>query len=580
MNPHTRHTASPKPGEVCLLSTSTQRYFRNPLEIYSTSNIGEVSNLLNTIDARVRGEDLYTAGYIAYEAAAAFDEALVTHTDTPSPLIWFGLYDAYEDSIPESSNDEMTSLKWKPGIEKSTFETAIATIHEHIAAGDTYQVNYTFPLHTHFSGDAYAWFRRICAAQRADYCAYINTAEHVIMSISPELFFTLDGNQLRTQPMKGTIARGLTSKADEAQRLLLQESVKDRAENLMIVDLLRNDMGRIAQTGSVQVETLFDLTPFDRLWQMTSTIKAHTQAEVPELFRSLFPCGSVTGAPKIMTSRIIRDLEPTPRGAYCGAIGYWGPNRQAEFNVAIRTATLDSNSGHMTYPVGAGITWDSSSEAEYKECLLKAAVVKNPKPFFDIIESMLWDGEYFLLDRHLERLAQSAAYFGYSLDEEDLHKALTKAQPSDKIPHKVRVLLARNGFTKIEVSLAETLPRQRLSLAHHPVQSTNVFLYHKTTHRQVYNEALAHVDGDDVLLWNERDEITESSSANVVVKIDGQLFTPPIDSGLLAGTYRAELLAQGKIQERTISKSDLKQAQSIKLINSVRKWIDIELVSP
>ena len=543
--------------------------------------------MLEMIDTRVREDALYAAGYLAYESAGAFDEALTSHVDedSPTPLLWFGLYEIYEDSVPEVSENSSSSdtpLEWSAGISRADFDASIHRIREHIAAGDTYQVNYTFPLYTEFNGDSYAWFRRICAAQRGDYCAYIHTGNQVVMSFSPELFFTLNGTELRTQPMKGTLARGLTVTTDADQRAQLQESTKDRAENLMIVDLLRNDMGRIATTGSVEVESLFDLTPFDRLWQMTSTVRAETHVQLPEIFRALFPCGSVTGAPKIITSRIIRDLEATPRGAYCGTIGYWGgPEQQAEFNVAIRTATLDCSTGHLVYPVGAGITWDSSPDAEYDECLLKAQIVTQPKPSFELLESLLWDGDYFLLDRHLQRLASSAEYFGFPYDEATIRRQLNDAQPVDtQNAHKVRVLLHRDGTLQIEFSLIETSEVLRLILAREPVDENDVFLYHKTTFREVYTKAVERADTDDVLLWNTRGEVTESTRANVVVKLEGIWYTPPVSVGLLSGTYREELLALGEIQERIITKDDLTHADSIMLINSVRKWMEVDWINP
>ena len=579
--PHPK-PSSPAPGAVCLVSTTEHRYFQNPIEIYSTSDIDEVYPLLEALDARVQSENLYAAGYLSYEAAKAFDEALVTHvsTNASTPLLWFGLYASIADVLPDvdTASTADAALEWTPGITKQDFDASIATIREHIAAGDTYQVNYTFPLHTQFSGDAYAWFRRLCASQRGDYCAYINTGEQVVMSISPELFFTLDGNRLSTKPMKGTIARGLTTEQDEVQRATLQDSVKDRAENLMIVDLVRNDMGRISETSTVEVESLFDVNPFDRLWQMTSTINAQSQATLPEIFKALFPCGSVTGAPKIITSRLIRDLEPKPRGAYCGAIGYWDAHRQATFNVAIRTATLDVASQRLVYPVGAGITWDSSADAEYEECLLKAAVVTHPKPVFELLESLLWDSDYFLLDRHINRLMASAQYFGFSYDEAKIRAQLSEAQPSTEQSYKVRLLLHRDGAIHIESAPIEALDSQAISLATQAVDSQDVFLHHKTTHRDVYSDAVKDALTKDVLLWNERDEITESTIANVVVQLNGIWYTPPIASGLLAGTFRAALLASGEIQEKIITKSDLIQAESIKLINSVRKWIEVDFI--
>lgn len=430
-----------------------------------------------------------------------------------------------------------------------------------------------------FKGSAYIWYRQLCDAQRADHCAYINTGSHIVISASPESFFTLNGTRLTTKPMKGTIARGLTLSSDYDQRDHLSSSQKDRAENIMIVDLLRNDMGRISETGTVHVESRFDVEKFDTLWQMTSTITSETKAGIPDIFKALFPAGSITGTPKIRTSEIIRELEPEPRGAYCGAIGYWGPHRQAQFNVAIRTAILDVEEEKLRYSVGAGITWDSSSEAEYAECLLKAEVVSRRISEFDLLESLLWDGNYYLLERHLARMKQSAEYFSYQFEESPARAALNLAtngmQPE---PVKVRLLLSRNGNVAVETKPVVPTDICSITLARESIDENDVFLYHKTTHRSVYESALDAVETNDVILWNSRGEITESTRANVVIRRNGVWTTPPVSSGLLGGTYRGQLLDDGTIQEAIITKDDLLSADEVCLINSVRRWIPVNLI--
>lgn len=581
------HTLAPSlpgsgccPGEVCLVSTTQQRYFSNPLETHIAYRIEEVAPLLDYLDGRVQQDGLYVAGYMAYEAAPAFDAALCVNESKGAPLCWFSLYEEVETSIPDADSSLVPETTWRAEITQPEFDDVIARIRNYIGAGDTYQVNYTFPMETHFDGDPYAWFRQINAAQRAAYSAYIDAGSHQVLSISPESFFTLDGDRLTTKPMKGTIARGMTLLDDKVQAEKLRASKKDRAENIMIVDLLRNDMGRVSKTGSVEVTSLFDVERYDSLWQMTSTITSKSVASVPEIFAALFPSGSVTGAPKIRTSEIIREIEEGPRGAYCGAIGYWGPNRQAEFNVAIRTATYHPEAHRMVYSVGAGITWDSSSSAEYEECLLKAKVVTDPKSSFDLLESLLWDGDYFLLERHLRRLSESADYFGYDWDEEQIRNVLkNEVKNLPQRPHKVRVTLSRKGVLRCASSPIDPEPRCRIKFSARPIQQDNVFLYHKTTARDVYESALKNGDSDDVILWNERGEVTESTRANVVAKVGGVWKTPPVSCGLLAGTYRDQLLEEGIIEEGILTKEDLIAADEVQLINSVRKWIPIEWVS-
>jgi para-aminobenzoate synthetase/4-amino-4-deoxychorismate lyase len=570
----------PRSGEVCLVSTTEHRHYTNPVAIYSTYAVNEVQDLLLTIDDRVTGEALHAVGYLAFDAAPAFDPALHAHAGSPEPILWFGLYQGYKTDLPDPVADKFETPDWTPSITKPQFDSTITKIRDYIQAGDTYQVNYTFPMHANFHGDIYAWFRQLCDAQASDYSAFINTGDHIIVSASPELFFKLDGQQLTTKPMKGTIACGLTQSSDEAQRELLLASPKDRAENIMIVDLLRNDMGRISETGSVRVNSKFDVEKYDSLWQMTSSITSETSASIPEIFAALFPSGSVTGAPKIRTSEIIHELEHTPRGPYCGAVGYWSPNRNAVFNVAIRTAVLDIESEKLRYSVGAGITWDSSSDAEYAECLLKAEVVSQHRPSFELLESLLWDGDYFMLDRHLARLKSSADYFSYSFDEQHIRDALSQSVENARpTPLKVRLLLSRKGEITIDTAPIIDAPSPpRVQLALQPISSTNRFLYHKTTMRNVYTDALAAVDADDTILWNERGEITESTRANVVVRCDNTWYTPPVSSGLLAGTYREQLLEEGAIHEAVITKDDLESAQEIRLINSVRKWIPINFI--
>jgi para-aminobenzoate synthetase/4-amino-4-deoxychorismate lyase len=501
--------------------------------------------------------------------------------DDAPPLLWFGLFRECEAIDPPSSNGEFRLGEWRPSLDFPAYRAGIAAIKEAIAAGYSYQANFTFHLRADFAGDPSALFARLVSAQRANYCAFIDLGRFVICSASPELFFRLDGDSLTSRPMKGTAPRGLTTAEDRRQIDWLRDSEKNRAENVMIVDMIRNDFGRVARAGSVSVPELFAVERYPTLLQMTSTVTARTGAPPAEILAAVFPCASITGAPKVRTMQLLNELEAEPRGVYTGVIGYLAPGRRAQFNVAIRTAVIDRALGRATYGVGSGIVWDSEAAAEYDECLLKARVL-DARPDeardFQLLETLLWTPEegYFLLRRHLERLADSAEYFGFQCDPEQVGRALADTAVGLEGRNRVRLLLDRSGRITIEAhALLEGRRSEpvRVGLARAPVSSTDVRLYHKTTRRAVYDEARAsRPDCDDVILWNERGELTESSVANLVLELDGRRVTPPVSAGLLAGTFRAHLLAAGEIEERTLMVDDLQRASRVWLINSVRGW--------
>jgi para-aminobenzoate synthetase/4-amino-4-deoxychorismate lyase len=503
-----------------------------------------------------------------------------TGDDSPPPL-WFGLFREREAIDLPSSNAEFRLGEWRPSLDYPAYRVAVTRIREAIAAGYTYQANFTFRLRTNFSGDPWALFARLAGAQRANYCAYIDLGRFVICSASPELFFRLDGESLTSRPMKGTAPRGLTTAADRRQIDWLRDSEKNRAENVMIVDMIRNDFGRVAHTGSVRAPELFAVERYPTLLQMTSTVTAQTDAPLADILAATFPCASITGAPKVRTMKILTELERGPRGVYTGAIGFLAPGRRAQFNVAIRTAVIDRELGRATYGVGSGIVWDSDAEAEYDECLLKARVLdarRDEAGDFQLLETLLWTPEagYFLLRRHLDRLADSAEYFGFPCDPEQVEKALANTAAGLEGRNRVRLLLHRSGRVTVEAqSLMEgTKPEPvRVGLTRSPVSSADIRLYHKTTRRAVYDEARAsRPECDDVILWNEGGELTESSVANIVLELDSRRYTPPVAAGLLAGTFRAHLLAAGEIEERTLTVDELHRASRVWLINSVRGW--------
>jgi para-aminobenzoate synthetase/4-amino-4-deoxychorismate lyase len=343
--------------------------------------------------------------------------------------------------------------------------------------------------------------------------------------------------------------------------------------------MIRNDLGRVARVGSVAVPELFAVERYPTLLQMTSTVTALTDAPLTDVLAAAFPCASITGAPKRRTMELLRDLEIGPRGVYTGAIGVVLPGRRAQFNVAIRTAVIDRQRGTAVYHVGSGVVWDSDAAAEFDECRLKARVLSAPPmPPFQLLESLLWTpGEgYALRADHLRRLADSAEYFGYPVDRAEVERRLDALAAGLAAPSKVRLLVGPGGAIEVEARpLAEgaTTEPLRLGLARGAVSSADVWLYHKTTHREAYSAARAsRPDCDEVILWNERGELTEATTSNVVLEMDGGRWTPPVSAGLLAGTLRARLLAAGQIAERTLTAGDLARAERIWLINSVRGW--------
>lgn len=547
-----------------------------PAAVFAARAIDEVRPALEAADAAV-AQGKTAAGFIAYEAAPAFDPALQCHPPAELPLVWIAVFDETDATAPESQS-HFTFGEWRTSIGKPDYLAALDRIKQWIAAGDTYQVNYTYPLDATFEGDPYAAYGALCAAQGVGHTAYVDAGRYRIVSASPELFFRLDDGVVTAQPMKGTRVRGLWSAQDEAFAEDLRHSEKDCAENVMIVDMIRNDLGRIADPGTVSVKALFDVAQYPTVWQMTSTIEARTPRSVPEIIAAMFPCASVTGAPKVQTMRRIRELEPEPRGAYCGAIGWWRPDGTAEFNVAIRTLTIDSEKGTARYHVGSGVTWDSDPREEFDECGAKAAILHHAEPQFDLLESLLFDGAYFLLNDHLDRLAATARYFNFPVDLDRIRGALLdSAAKWHGAPYKVRLLVSRSGHVHVEGAPIAALSPVTIEIADTPVNSRDRFLYHKTTNRGVYDRALAsRPDCGDVLLINERGELTESTRANLVVKLGDALYTPPVECGLLAGVMRNRLLADRRIQERVLCPHDLDGADGVWLINSVRKWIDVD----
>ena len=568
-------------------------------------SVEEVIPVIEAVQA-ASAEGYWCAGFVSYEASPAFDEALHVRGRALGdpfeglPLVWFGVYEEQHPADPprrrESGPSGYGLSPWNPSVTESEYEAAVAEIHEAIGRGDTYQVNHTFRLRAAFSGDPRELYRDLVVSQRGAYGAYLDTGRFQILSASPERFFRLRDRHLDVRPMKGTIRRGRWTAEDAELAERLRTSEKDRAENLMIVDLLRNDLGRLAEFGSVDVEELFELERYETLWQLTSQIGSEVRDDVDlaDVFGALFPSGSITGAPKPSTMAIIQDLETTPRGVYCGAIGYVAPEGHeagAHFNVAIRTVVVDSEEGMAEYGTGGGITWDSTSGSEYDEALLKSRLLHSGKQRFGLLETIRWEhGEFMWLDRHLQRLEDSAAYFGFRYSEHAVRDALTKHSTllytNVDTAARIRLVMDRLGQFKVETAEVDLLPfvdspedlafgmnQVHLTLAEDPVDRGDVSLYHKTTLRGTYDRAIAAAPGvDDVLLINDLGGVTESTIANIAVRFGDVWMTPPLEAGCLPGAYRAELLARGDIEEGPIPIEDLAMADDIALINSVRGW--------
>ncbi|MEO5824061.1 MAG: chorismate-binding protein [Vicinamibacteraceae bacterium] len=586
--------------------------------------------------AAARGQ--WAAVVIAYDAAAAFEPAMAAaiHRDVAAaglPLAWVAVFDEASvfhrpGPVPPHPSPHAAArvpaaavapAPWTPSLSRERFAAAIARVAAFIAAGDTYQVNYTFALEREGAGpiepgDLDAWIDALCTAHAAGYGARIDLGDAVVLSASPELFVERRGDRLEARPMKGTSPRGRWLEEDLACRDALLGSEKAQAENVMIVDLLRNDLGRLAVTGSVRVAALFTAEAYPTVWQLTSSIEATLPAGsstplppdqpnapaapvgIVDLMRALFPCGSVTGAPKIRTMEIISKLESEPRGVYTGAIGLVRPGGDAVFSVAIRTLVVDPETGEASLGIGAGIVADSKADEEYDECLLKGAfvdaqplsgapaVVRVPPAAhrdFEIIETVrVESGAWQHLIDHLDRMGASARYFRFPWDRAVVERAVREA-PTPFGVSRGRIRLLVDGHVAVEVlPFAAYAATRRVALAPAPVDSSDPFLCHKTTRRDAYTRAQAtRPDVDDVILWNTRGEITESTIANVVVELGGERWTSPRTCGLLPGVERGRLIDAGVVRERPIAVAELKAATRIWLVSALRGEVLATVVS-
>ena len=552
--------------------------FTKPIKELKTKNLDQVEALLREVEA-YQEKGFYAVGYVSYEAAPAFEKKFAVH---PAPLLgeyllYFTIHEEVETlPFPEDYEDVDLPANWKEEVEAPAYQEAIETIHHHIRQGDTYQVNYTVQLSQELKSDPFAIYNRLVVDQKAHYNAFIQHDDVSILSISPELFFEQDDRLLTTRPMKGTTRRGLTNQADLQEAAWLKADPKNRAENMMIVDLLRNDMNRISEIGSEQVTRLCQVEQYSTVWQMTSTIESRLRSEIDlvQTFRALFPCGSITGAPKISTMEIIQKTEKAPRGVYCGTIGILLPRGKRIFNVAIRT--LQMQGGQAIYGVGGGITWDSKWESEYQETKQKSAVLYRQEPRFELLTTgRIHQGELTFLEQHLTRLREASRYFAYPYDEQKLLKELQEelAHLESNLDYRCRIALQKNGTFHLEITELTDLPASYLQaqLTEQKLDLATPFTYFKTSQRdhlsQSEREQIFHLP-DGTLL--------ETTIGNLVLEIGGQLYTPPAHLPLLDGIYRRHLLETQQVEEKLLTLNDLTDADRIYTCNALRGLYELD----
>lgn len=581
--------------------------FLNAIEKISCSRLDEIPELFRRVEEALAG-GFYVAGFVGYECGYHFERFDRASLETQElPLAWFGVYRApvtydhasgcFEEGfvlppIAASADALLAPFAEKAGLEISEDDycAKIRQIKEYIRAGETYQVNFADRVKVKTKVPAGAAFGALITQQPVAYSALLNVEGHHVLSLSPELFFRIAGGRIVTRPMKGTMHRGLDRAEDSEAAERLRNDEKNRAEHVMIVDLLRNDLGRICEMGSVQVEDIFSVERYRTLLQMTSTVSGRLRAGLSyyEIFKAVFPSGSITGAPKIRTMEIIREMERGPRGVYTGAIGFMSPDGAATFNVAIRTLVLKDGEARMG--VGGGIVADSEPEDEYRECLLKAEFLTRRGLDFQLIETMLWEGEFFLLAMHLDRMEASAEYFDFPFDRDVVAARLAEEARGFRLDERHRVRLLLDGKGKMSVTSAAfaadpALGRARLGSVRISVERTfsgDVFLRHKTTRRELYEREYAKARGDgldEVIFLNEKGEVTEGAISNVFIRQAGKLLTPPLRAGVLPGVFRRHLLeTDAGVAERVLTVRDLDAADAVFVGNSVRGLREVKLL--
>ena len=549
------------------MSVYSDKIFKNPIKIIKAFNNSEFKAAFNEIE-KLR-KKYFLLGYIRYEAKEIF---LNNQIQFPLPLLYFEVYETYEKYLPQTSQD--IKLKITPQIHFSEYSTAIEKIKNEIKNGNTYEVNYTYDFEienksNHSNIEIYEHF---LSEQKTPYNTFIENEYETLLSFSPELFFELEGNHITTKPMKGTIKRGKTEKEDLQLKTYLQQDEKNRSENVMIVDLLRNDLGRIAQTGSVKVTKLFEIETHKTLHQMTSQIEADLKEDTTlyDIFNAIFPCGSITGAPKISTMQIIDSVEFGKRGIYCGAIGLITP-QSTTFSVPIRILQKPNNQNKFQYRVGGAVVWDSTAQDEWEETYTKIKFLNNQ---FQIVETMKFSNGKILFEKeHLERMKHSASQLGFTYNTPDI-----------KIPDSgdgiIRILLDKDGTFSYEIKTITDSKTNIIEISPIKVSSKNKMLYHKTSYRPWFVESYKRIREKEIydeIFFNEKGELTEGARSNIILELNGKFYTPPISCGLLNGIYRQKLINEGYCTEKILYRKDLLKAENIYCINSVRGIKKVQL---
>lgn len=533
-----------------------EKQFTNPIKIITAFNFDELKTAFAKIEELKN--QYYIVGYLRYNAFSG--------QSSNFPLLYFEVFNSY--NIYKTKNTKKLLLNPTPCVNFCEYSNAIKKIKEEIAKGNTYEVNYTYDFDVPFDGDELDLFNFLLSKQKTPYNFYIKNQYDTVLSFSPELFFEMQNNHILTKPMKGTIHRGKDKKEDKKLIEFLKNDIKNRAENVMIVDLLRNDLGRIAKVGTVNVSKLFEIETHKTLHQMTSQIEADLKENTTffDIFKAIFPCGSITGAPKISTMKVISDVEKGERNIYCGAIGMISP-KEAIFSVPIRILQKTNEQNKFKYRVGGAIVWDSDTQDEWEETLTKTKFLNDE---FQIIETVKIENNSILFEKeHFERMQKTAEHFGFKFKTPEI------AKTDDGM---LRILLNRDGEIKTE--LKRITPAKTSKIAISPIiqNSKNEFLYYKTTYRPWYYDSFQRIKNGEIydeIFFNEKGELTEGARSNIVLQLNGNLYTPPVQCGLLNGVFRQELLKNNKCTEKILYKKDLEKAEKIFCVNSVRGMVEV-----
>lgn len=546
------------------------RLFSQPLEKIVAATLAEVPSALALVRAALnRGN--YVAGWLGYEAGIAFEPRLMAkatrHVGSRSPLLWFGVF----AQVRNLTSDELTSAlpdpasAWMsmpcPRMKRAHYEAAFNRLHRYIVAGDIYQANLSYRADLTLLGNPLAAYARLRGAGQGGWSAVVRDEASWLLSTSPELFFRMSGRSIEAKPMKGTARRAANPEEDRLAAERLRLDPKELAENIMIVDLLRSDLSRLAKRGTVSVPELFTVESYPTLHTLTSTIRAEVREEydVVDVLSALFPCGSITGAPKIRAMEIIDELEMDGRGAYTGSIGWIAPDGTAEFNVAIRTLAVSD--GRAELGLGSGIVYDSTAAREWSECLAKGAFVTAQADRFALIETMRFQpgAGIALLEQHMRRLASSARVFGFRFNARTIRARIEAAIATATTPSSVRLLLQSDGKTSVELKDAPVRAERHAAVlvAPVPVEPDDFRLFHKTTNRHFYDAARRGAGSDEVVFIDGSGCLTEGSFTNLFVERAGVLLTPPVGRGLLPGVLRSSLIEAGRAREADLTPEDL-----------------------